>query len=80
MLMNAENNGLFKGFPLARTCPRVSRLLCADDLIIFARASMEDAVVTQNCIAKYQECLGQLVNEKIQLLCLHTLSLGAFKE
>ena len=64
LLVNAENNGSFKGFPLARTCPRVSHLLFADDLIIFAQASVVDVGVIQSCIDKYQECSGQLVNVK----------------
>jgi hypothetical protein len=64
LLVNVENNGSFKGFPLARTCPRVSHLLFADDLIIFAQASVVDVGVIQSCIDKYQECSGKLVNVK----------------
>uniref|UniRef100_A0A2N9G9R7 Reverse transcriptase domain-containing protein n=1 Tax=Fagus sylvatica TaxID=28930 RepID=A0A2N9G9R7_FAGSY len=43
LLHNAENIGSFKGFPLAPTCPKVSHLLFADDLIIFAKATVKDA-------------------------------------
>jgi hypothetical protein len=42
VLSKSEAEGLFKGFPLTRQCPRVSHLLFVDDLIIFSRATMED--------------------------------------
>ena len=64
LLHNAENIGSFKGFPLAPTCPKVSHLLFADDLIIFAKATVKDARAIQSCIELYQLCSGQLVNAK----------------
>ncbi len=64
LLHNAENMGSFKGFPLAPVCPKVSHLLFADDLIIFAKATVEDAKAIQSCIDLYQHCSGQLVNAK----------------
>jgi hypothetical protein len=64
LLTSAENSGFFKGFPLAPTCPRVSHMLFVDDLIIFARASVEDAKAIQVCLNSYQLCSGQLVNVK----------------
>ena len=64
LLTSAENSGSFKGFPLAPTCQKVSHLLFADDLVIFARASAEDAKAIQVCLNSYQLCSGQLVNVK----------------
>uniref|UniRef100_A0A2N9HS98 Reverse transcriptase domain-containing protein n=1 Tax=Fagus sylvatica TaxID=28930 RepID=A0A2N9HS98_FAGSY len=62
ILITAEENHLFKGFTLARTCPRVSHLLFADDLIIFASANREGAKAIQKCLSKYQSWSGQKVN------------------
>uniref|UniRef100_A0A2N9FAQ7 Reverse transcriptase domain-containing protein n=1 Tax=Fagus sylvatica TaxID=28930 RepID=A0A2N9FAQ7_FAGSY len=47
ILHKVESEGQFKGFQLARLCPRVSHLLFANDLIIFSRASMEDVAAIQ---------------------------------
>jgi hypothetical protein len=58
LLYNAKSNGKFLGFPLASSCPRVSHLLFADDLIIFSRAIVEDAITIQSCIELYQGCSG----------------------
>uniref|UniRef100_A0A2N9G6T6 CCHC-type domain-containing protein n=1 Tax=Fagus sylvatica TaxID=28930 RepID=A0A2N9G6T6_FAGSY len=64
MECKSEAEGLFKGFPLTRQCPRVSHLLFVDDLIIFSRATMEDVSTVQSCIQKYQDWSGQKVNIK----------------
>uniref|UniRef100_A0A2N9HPK1 Reverse transcriptase domain-containing protein n=1 Tax=Fagus sylvatica TaxID=28930 RepID=A0A2N9HPK1_FAGSY len=64
ILLKAESEGQFKGFQLARSCPKVSHLLFADDLIIFSRALREDATAIQGCIDKYQLWSGQKVNVK----------------
>lgn len=60
ILITVEENHLFKGFTLARTCPRVSHLLY--DLIIFASANREGAKAIQKCLSKYQSWSGQKVN------------------
>jgi hypothetical protein len=62
ILITAEENHLFKGFTLARTCLRVSHLLFADDLIIFASANRVGAKAIQKCLSKYQSWFGQKVN------------------
>ena len=70
VLNKSKAEGFFKGFPLARQCPRVSHLLFANDLIIFSRATMEDVSAVQSCIKKYQDWSGQKVNIKILPLYL----------
>ena len=62
LLHNTENIGYFKG--LAPACPKVSHLLFANDLIIFAKTTVKDARAIQSCIELCQLCSGQLVNAK----------------
>jgi hypothetical protein len=68
VLLQAELEGKFQGFNLARSCPRVSHLLFVDDLSIISRAFLEDAAAVQSCLLKYQEWSGQKVNVKKSLI------------
>jgi hypothetical protein len=54
ILITAEADNLFKGLSLARSCLRVSHLVFADDMIIFASANIEGAHAIQDCLSKYQ--------------------------
>ncbi|XP_057422210.1 uncharacterized protein LOC130716023 [Lotus japonicus] len=50
------------GIKIARGAPIISHLLFADDSILFARASLEEAECVQNILATYERASGQMIN------------------
>jgi hypothetical protein len=53
LIAREENLGLMHGIKMARTCPPISHLLFADDVIIFSRANVNEAGVVLNCLKTY---------------------------
>jgi hypothetical protein len=50
------------GIKIARSAPQVSHLQFADDSLLFARASQQEATTILNILATYQKASGQMVN------------------
>jgi hypothetical protein len=57
-----ESLGLLKGIRIAKSCPPITLLLFADDLIIFAKATSAEATVITSCLTQYCTWSGQKVN------------------
>jgi hypothetical protein len=53
LIAREENLGLMHRIKIARTCPPISHLLFADDVIIFSRANMNEVGVVLNCLKTY---------------------------
>ncbi|KAL3839320.1 hypothetical protein ACJIZ3_023911 [Penstemon smallii] len=63
-LIKEENNGTFKGIKIARTCPTISHLLYADDLVIYCRANHEDVETIFTTLDKFSSWSGQIINHE----------------
>lgn len=62
LLAKNEADYLFKGVKISRTSPSISHLLYADDLIIFCRATTEDALCIKNTLDTFSNWTSQLPN------------------
>lgn len=62
MLNNEENLNNFKGIKISRTSPSISHLLFADDLVIFCRASIEDAQCIKRVLNSFSSWTSQHPN------------------
>lgn len=62
MLTREEQLRRIHGIQLGRGVPTLSHLLFADDLLIFSRASREEAHVISACLNKYGNWSGQRLN------------------
>lgn len=61
-IFNQESIGLLSGIKIARNCPPITHLLFADDLIIFAKATSDEATTIKKCLDLYCSWSGQAVN------------------
>jgi hypothetical protein len=57
-----ENKGLLHGIRMARSCPPISHLFFADDVILFSRAKENEARVIVKCLKTYSSWSGQCIN------------------
>lgn len=62
LLVRAEVNGILHGIKMSRTCPPLSHLLFANDLILFSKANSLDAEAIMQCLNTYGEWSGQSIN------------------
>lgn len=62
LLAKEEEAGHFKGIKISRTSPAFSYLLYADDLILFCRATMDDALIMKNSLDTFSTWSSQLPN------------------
>lgn len=62
MLLREEQANRLHSIQLGRGVPIISHLLCADDLLIFSRATREEAQVISTCLHKYGNWSGQCLN------------------
>lgn len=62
ILSQAEQDDKISGIKTARTGPRVSHLMYADDLVIYCKADMEETREIKNCLDLYCEWTGQRIN------------------
>ncbi|KAL3825541.1 hypothetical protein ACJIZ3_021570 [Penstemon smallii] len=62
LLVKEESIGSFRGIKIARTCPLISHLLYADDLIIYCRANLDDVHSVFKILEKFSTWSGQIVN------------------
>jgi hypothetical protein len=57
-----ESIGLLKGIKIAKTCPAITHLLLAGDLIIFAKATSSEAATIKSCLNLYYSWSRQQMN------------------
>jgi hypothetical protein len=62
LMAREENLGLLYGIKMARSCPPISHLLFADDVLIFSKANVSEAGVILNCLSTYSSWSGQRIN------------------
>jgi hypothetical protein len=62
LLIKEELSGNIHGIKISCNSPTISRLLYADDLMVFARGNSSEANCVMNCLNKYAAWLGQQVN------------------
>jgi hypothetical protein len=62
LIVREENLGLLHGIKMARTCPPISHLLFADDVIVFSKANSFEARVILKCLTTYSLWSGQHIN------------------
>ncbi|KAL3628348.1 hypothetical protein CASFOL_027394 [Castilleja foliolosa] len=68
LLAREESLNNFKGIKISRTAPSISHLLYADDLVIFCRATLEDALCINRILSSFSSWSSQLPNkEKSQI-------------
>lgn len=60
--MIAEQQGRLRGIRVSREVSTVSHLLFADDLLLFARAKIQDVRAIDGCMKKYMSWSGQKVS------------------
>ncbi|XP_057444702.1 uncharacterized protein LOC130736943 [Lotus japonicus] len=71
------------GIKIARSpsAPMISHLLFADDSVVFARATMEEAHTIRNVLASYEQVSGQVINfDKSMLSCSRNVPSPRFNE
>lgn len=62
-IINEEVNcKKWKLIKIGRSCPPISHLFLADDLVLFAEASIEQMEVIMNCLNRFCSMSGQEVN------------------
>jgi hypothetical protein len=59
LIEKEENLGLLHGIKMASSCPSMSHLLFADDVLIFSKANVNEAGVILNCLSMYSWPLSQ---------------------
>lgn len=64
MIGTAVELGLWKPIKLRRVSPELSHLTFADDLILFAEASLDQVEVISTCLNMFAKCSGQRVNKE----------------
>lgn len=60
--MRAEVNGKISGVKISRGSPRITHVMYADDLVIYCKASEEEALEVISCLNLYCEWTGQKIN------------------
>ena len=58
LIEKEENLGLLHGIKMASSCPFISHLLFADDVLIFSKANVNEAGVILNCLSTYSSWSG----------------------
>ncbi|XP_060974510.1 uncharacterized protein LOC133039622 [Cannabis sativa] len=62
MLLAKEAEGLITGFKVSSRSPSITRLMYADDTVVFCKANIKDVGVVLECINEYGSWSGQQLN------------------
>jgi hypothetical protein len=62
LILRDKALGSLQGINVAPLSPPISHLLFADDVMIFARAKVQDANAIFNCLSTYSKWSGQCIN------------------
>ena len=63
LLLREERRGSLKGIQMGRNAPSIIHLLFADDLLLFAKATLSEATILNDCLDKYMALSRQKVNK-----------------
>ena len=77
LMGKAERDSLIKGISICRGGPWVSHLFCANDSIIFCRATIAECLALQHILNFYESASGQMVNgDKTAIFFSHNTDLA----
>lgn len=62
LIRERENTGVFQGIIVARSAPKISHLLFAEESFIFFRATLAESEVCRDSLHCYSIATGQLLN------------------
>lgn len=62
IIIREEAAGQIRGIKIGKRSPVISHLFFADDLLLFAKASIRDAHALDRCLALYMSWYGQKIN------------------
>lgn len=62
MLAKAELEGRLSGVKVTRTSPRITHLMYADDVVIYGKATVQEATTVKEILQQYCSCTGQELN------------------
>jgi hypothetical protein len=62
LFLHEEVSGNLHGIKMARSCPPISHLFFADDVMIFSRANNSEARTILSCLSTYSKWSGQCIN------------------
>ena len=62
LLNKVAHQGHIKGYSLCRNSPRLTHILCADDSLLFCRATNEECQLVLDILDVYGKCSGQQIN------------------
>ncbi|XP_019178278.1 PREDICTED: uncharacterized protein LOC109173495 [Ipomoea nil] len=69
LLQKEQAVGSIHGCRVARGAPPISHLFFADDSLFFFKANVQEAMVVKQCLERYVELSGQLVNYHKSNIC-----------
>ncbi|XP_019151915.1 PREDICTED: uncharacterized protein LOC109148635 [Ipomoea nil] len=69
LLQKAELAGSIHGCRVARGAPPVSHFFFADDSLLFFKANLQEASVIKQCLLRYENLSGQMVNYHKSNIC-----------
>lgn len=61
LLARAKQNGLISGVKVSQLSPKVTHLMYVDDLVIYSKATMEEAGAVSQCLQQYCNWTGQVI-------------------
>ena len=77
LMGKAERDSLIKGISICRGGPWVSHLFCANNSIIFCRATIAECLALQHILNFYESASGQMVNgDKTAIFFSHNTDLA----
>ncbi|XP_057444455.1 uncharacterized protein LOC130736669 [Lotus japonicus] len=80
-VLHGEVSPALHGIKIARSAPVISHLLFADDNVIFARATTQEALTIKAILASYEQASGQVINlDKSMLSCSRNVPENRFHE
>lgn len=53
LLSREEKKGIISGIKVSRTSPKITHLMCTDDLVVYYKADREEAKAVVECLKKY---------------------------
>lgn len=63
LIARLEESGRLNGIKIARSCPQITHLLYADDLVIYLQANVEEAREVVTCLTTYCQWTGQSISQ-----------------
>lgn len=69
IIQDEVDQGQWKAVSISKNGPKISHLMFADDLLLFAEASDKQMLIVQDCLKRFGEASGQKVSEPKSQIC-----------